>query len=129
MASKPLRAPQSANRPSQVVSTSQQWSGPLPPPAALEHFNAILPNGAERIVSMVEREQAHRLGLESALLKATAGDTKRGHWLGGAISLASIAAATWTAYIGAHPTVSIALVGLPIAVLVQAIIRSKSNGK
>ena len=80
-------------------------------------------------MSMVEREQAHRLEQEGAVLVATIGDTKRGHWMGLAISVMSIAAAAWTAYIGAHPTVSIALVGLPIVALVRSIIQSKSNGQ
>jgi uncharacterized membrane protein len=30
----------------------EQWSGPLPPPAVLEKFSQIIPNGAERIVAM-----------------------------------------------------------------------------
>ena len=78
---------------------------------------------------MVEREQAHRISEESAVLRATIQDTKRGHWIGAAIAAASIAGAVWTAYIGAHPMVSVALVGLPLAAIVQSILNSKSNGK
>lgn len=110
-------------------SVSQQWSGPLPPPAALGQFNQIIPNGAERIMAMVEREQAHRIGEESAILKATIKDTARGHWIGLTIAVASIAGAIVTAYMGAHPTVSIALVGLPLVAIIQSIIKSKSNGQ
>lgn len=127
---KPPRQNQRAEPPQgQVLTTSQQWSGPLPPPGALEQFNAIIPNGAERIMSMVEREQENRLQQENAVLSATISDTQRGHWMGLAISVVSICAAAWTASIGAHPTVSIALVGLPIVALVKSIIASKSNGK
>lgn len=78
---------------------------------------------------MVEREQAHRISEESAVLAATIQDTKRGHWIGLAIAAASIAGAIWTAYIGAHPTVSVALVGLPLAAIIQSVMKSKSNGK
>ena len=122
----PSRPPAS---PQQNHVVSQQWSGPLPPPAALADFDRIIPNGAERIVAMVEREQAHRIAEESASLGANIQDTKRGHWIGAAITAASISGAVFTAYIGAHPTVSVALVGLPLAAIAQSILSSKSKGK
>jgi uncharacterized membrane protein len=109
--------------------TSQQWSGPLPHPAALEQFNQIIPNGAERIIRLVEQEQAHRLQYEQDSLKASVRDTKRGQWMGWSISIAAVAGCIATVYIGAHPTVSVALVSVPIATIVIAIINSKSRGK
>lgn len=125
MASKPPRESQRSESQRQLVAA--QWSGPLPPPQALERFNAIIPNGAERIIGMVEREQAHRLELEAIGLHATVRDTKRGHWMGLTISLAAIAAAAGTAYFGAHPTVSIALVSLPIVLIVRAMLGRKAS--
>lgn len=113
-------------QPSAVVST-QQWSGPLPPPAALEQFNQIIPNGAERIIRMVEQEQAHRIQYDDSALKATIRDTQRGHWIGGIISLAAIGGSIFTAYIHAHPAVSVALVSVPIGTIITAIVRSKSK--
>jgi uncharacterized membrane protein len=40
------------------------WTGPLPPPAALQQFDSIVSNGAERIVSAWEQESEHRRALE-----------------------------------------------------------------
>lgn len=42
-----------------------QWfeiaiSGPLPPPQVLDGYDQIITNGADRIMEMAEREQAHR---------------------------------------------------------------------
>lgn len=128
MASKPPRHQARAEPQRQILAASQQWSGPLPPPAALEHFNAIIPNGAQRIMSMVEQEQAHRIAMESTAMSAATGDTKRGHLIGGGICVLAILASAVTAYIGAHPSVSIALVGLPVAVVIKAIIDRKSSG-
>jgi uncharacterized membrane protein len=109
----------------QSIVSSQQWSGPLPPPAALEHFNHIIPNGAERIVGMVEREQEHRMECEKMGLKAAIRDGWRGHILGGVTVIAAIAGAVFTSYIGAHPSVSVALVGLPVATIIVAFVRRK----
>jgi len=112
---------------SQIVSA--QWQGPLPPPEALANFDQIIPNGAERIMKMVEDEQAHRISYEQAHLNALAGDTRRGHYIGLAISVASIAGAVYAASLGAHWSVSIALVGVPILGIIRAIVGSKTNGK
>lgn len=67
------------NQKQQTSVLAQQWSGPLPPPGALDQFNQIIPNGAERIMHMVEQEQAHRIAYESSALQATIKDTQRGH--------------------------------------------------
>lgn len=104
---------------------SQEWSGPLPPPAALERFNQIIPDGATRIMTMVEQEQAHRISLEGKALDAEVSDFKRGHFLGAAIALAALAGAVYVAHIGGSPWVSIALVGLPVAAIVQAVLRRR----
>lgn len=42
------------------VVTQAQFSGPLPLPALFKQYDEILPGAAERIMSMTEREQAHR---------------------------------------------------------------------
>lgn len=55
---------------SQQGLVSQQWAGPLPPPGALAQFDTIIPNGAERIMAMVEREQQHRIDQEAAIIQA-----------------------------------------------------------
>jgi len=127
-------APSPAATPARPANGNQllaaNWSGPLPPPAALEHFNEIIPNGAERIMAMVEAEQAHRLEYDSSRLKLAARDHNIGQWLGAILCAAAIGAVVYTATIGAHPTVSIALVGLPIAAVIRSIVRRRDdNGK
>lgn len=94
------------------------WSGPLPPPAALAQFNEIIPNGAERIMAMVEHEQAHRIAMEQKALRAEVWDTLGGKVLGALMTLAAVAGAVYTAYIGAHWAVSVAIVGVPIMALI-----------
>lgn len=105
---------------------TQQWQGPLPPPAALAQFNQIIPNGAARIMEMVEKEQAHRQAFEMAGLAATRNDTRRGHLIGGAIALSAIGGAVLVVYLGGHWSVSVALVSLPVAGIIDKVLgRSK----
>jgi uncharacterized membrane protein len=106
---------------------SQQWSGPLPPPSALAQFNEIIPNGAERIMRMVELEQAHRIEHNNTGLNAKVKDTKRGQLIGGFIGTLSVGGCIFSAYMGAHPTVSIALVSVPILGIIRAFLNSRTR--
>lgn len=119
---------QSAQNPQQKQVIAQQWSGPLPPPAALEHFNQIIPNGAERIIALVEREQENRFKYEADVLEAQKNDTKRGHYLGAAISILAIAGAIYGIHLGANHLAVLALVSLPVMSIVKAILQNKSKG-
>lgn len=78
-------------------------------------------------MEMVELEQRHRIEHDNTILQAAISDTRRGHYIGGAISIAAIAGSVVSVYLGAHPSVSIALVSLPIVTIIQAIVSSKSN--
>jgi uncharacterized membrane protein len=106
---------------------SQSWTGPLPPPAALVQFNDAIPNGADRIMSMVEREQAHRIDYESKRLKSLSSDFKRGHYIGGLVCLCAIGGAVYTAVIGAPAAVSIALVSVPVLGMIKAFIPNRDD--
>ena len=44
----------------EVKQEISQHSGPIPSAPALEKYNEIIPNGADRIMSMAEKEQLHR---------------------------------------------------------------------
>lgn len=120
------RTPPTKKQPeTETTLLAQHWSGPLPPPNALAQFNEIIPDGANRIMAMIEQEQNNRIAHNNTALACEIADTRRGHWIGGAISTFAIAGAVFTAYIGAHPTVSIALVSLPIVAIVQSFLKRK----
>ncbi|MCD4830777.1 MAG: DUF2335 domain-containing protein [Anaerohalosphaeraceae bacterium] len=53
----------------QVVGiVEQHFSGPLPPPQVLSQYDEIIPNGAERIMVMAEKQGEHRRTLEKTAL-------------------------------------------------------------
>lgn len=125
---KPLTAP------AKPTLISHNWSGPLPPPEALARFDQIIPNGAERILHMSEQEQAHRLENEKAALEANIqssreaqAQAKSGQLAGALVSVLAIVSAVASAWFGAHPSVSIALVSVPILGMVKALIGSKTG--
>lgn len=116
----------------QPVATATQWQGPLPPPDALEKFNTIVEHGAERVFRMAEIEQQHRIESERAALdsniqasKAESLIARQGHRYGAAISIIAIIATIVSVAIGAHWSVSVALVGVPLMSAVRALILRK----
>lgn len=109
------------------VLMSAQWQGPLPPPAVVEAFDHVVENGAERIFRMAEKEQEHRHRMESTLVEAESKAQARGQWLGFAVSLASISGAVFSAVMHAPVAVSVALVGIPVAGVVKAFLKTKDD--
>lgn len=50
------------------IRVASAFRGPIPPPQLLDAYNQIVPNAAERIISMAEREQEHRHHLEKNVI-------------------------------------------------------------
>ena len=67
------------------------FSGPVPPPRILEAYGEVVPNGAERIMSMAEREQDHRHEIERGYL----GLAKSGQWFGALIGISALVCGTY----------------------------------
>jgi len=57
---------------------SASFSGPLPPPGLLEKYNQVIPNGADRIMVMAERQSAHRESLEARVVAGNIANQTRG---------------------------------------------------
>lgn len=69
------RAPEQNRQESQTekslyVERSSQFVGPIPPPGILDRYNQILPNAADRILSMAEKEQNHRHQMQEKFIDA-----------------------------------------------------------
>lgn len=61
-----------------VTHQSVHFSGPLPHPALLAQYNEAIPNGAERIVAMAERQSAHRESIEAQVVAGNVASQARG---------------------------------------------------
>lgn len=97
---------------------SIEWQGPLPPPGALKQFDEIIPNGADRILGMVEREQAARLKIEDRASLVEAAIAIGGRVVGALLLMMCIAAALWLAYMGYDWKVILALLSVPLLTLI-----------
>ena len=63
-----------------LTAACQSFSGPIPHPDILEHYEKIVPRAAERILAMAEEDAKHRQ-LENNALNLTANGRSRGQYL------------------------------------------------
>jgi uncharacterized membrane protein len=85
--------PQSQERESEtlaVVHKSRRFSGPLPPPEILAHYNVIVPGAAERILVMAEKQSQHRQSLEAKVITSDITKSKMGLWFAFVLGLISL---------------------------------------
>ena len=61
-----------------TVTQSVSFSGPLPPPGLLAQYNDVIPNVAERLMVMAEKQSAHRESLEAKVVAGNVASQARG---------------------------------------------------
>jgi uncharacterized membrane protein len=72
-------------------------SSPLPPPEELDAYNKIIPNGADRIMKMVEAQSSHRIELEKKVVTSQQNQAHCGQIFALVIGLVGLALATYAA--------------------------------
>jgi uncharacterized membrane protein len=76
------------------VSLRESFSGPIPPPKILKGYNEVLKDGAERIVSMSEKQSDHRIQLEDYAIKEELRQSKNGQIFGFILGIFGLTSAT-----------------------------------
>ena len=112
------------SQPADLHVVQQTYSGPLPPPAVLQHYNEVIPGAAERILVMAEQNASHRRDLELAALDAHRSEVRLGQWLGFGIGLASLAAAIIALVLG-HPATAGVIGGTTVVGLVAVFVTGR----
>lgn len=64
--------------PGQLVYRSYGFSGPIPPPEIFVGYDRALPNGADRVMRMAEKEQEHRHQMEDTIVKKESFEKRAG---------------------------------------------------
>ena len=57
---------------------ASSFEGPIPPPALLEGYERVTPGAADRILSMAERQAAHRQELEKTVTERSLANEDKG---------------------------------------------------
>jgi uncharacterized membrane protein len=110
------------------VSTAQFHFGPIPPPEQLLKYNDAVSNGAERILTMAEKQATHRQSLETKVIEA---DVKRSYWglvAGFTVTVLALSASTFLIYNG-HDLAGASIFGASLVTIVIAFISGVSSRK
>lgn len=101
-----------------------EFSGPLPPPDALEKYEQVSPGAAERIIAMAEAEISHRHELEKSLVNNESKQTSNGQICAVTLGALAIIFGAIAGILGAQWTGSV-IGGLVVVGLVSAFIRGR----
>ena len=87
---------------SQTMEVTRQisFSGPLPPPSLLAQYNEIIPNGAERMLAMAEKQASHRENLETQVIKNNLARQREGSWFAFILVLVALVGGMFLIYAG-----------------------------
>lgn len=69
-----------------AVEESSSFRGPLPPPEMLKGYERILPGASERILSMAEKQQEHRMHIEKTIVDRQTKQSGNGQIWGGVLA-------------------------------------------
>lgn len=83
-----------------LVTSASSFSGPLPPPADLAKYNEAVPDAAERIIKMAEKEQDNRHKLQEKELRDKGKLESRGQCLGFILAVLFAGISVFLAYLG-----------------------------
>ena len=70
-----------------AIEQSSSFKGPLPPPEVLQGYENILPGAFERILSMAEKQQTHRIDIEHKIVYGQINQSKWGQIIGAVLAI------------------------------------------
>jgi uncharacterized membrane protein len=107
-----------------IQAMMRSFSGPLPPPEALERYNQVLPGAAERIINMAESQHQHRQGLETHVIHSNVAAQKLGTILGFVVAMSVVLGGMYLVHEG-KSTAGLATILTALASLVGVFVYSK----
>ena len=114
--------PGDSSLPSVVKHPSQRWIDHLPSPQALQDLERVAQGAADRVMKIVEQEQLHRIERRRQVVEFNIRQAERGHWMGFALVIVSVAAGVTTAFMQCPWQVSVAFVSVPLLGAVRAFV-------
>ncbi len=109
-----------------VLTMHKTHIGPLPDPQTLSEYSLIIPNGAERIMQMAEKQLDHRIKMENKVIGGQMLQSNIGQILAFLIGIAALSASTYCIITGHEWSGSILGIG-GLTGLVTAFIKGRSQ--
>lgn len=108
------------------VSVQTAYSGPIPPAQELANYNNVVPNAAERILQMAEKNQQHQIDIETLALNSARKEARRGQIFAVLITVSAFFSSI-AAMIMGFPSVASVIGGITVVSLAIAFIKGRDN--
>jgi uncharacterized membrane protein len=108
-----------------VQRVATRFEGPLPPPEILAEYDRLIPQGAERLMRLLEAQTHHRHERETHLAKSQAELSARGQVIGSGLCLV-FGVIGWTLSMNGHDTVAGLLFSTTILGLVTVFVLGRA---
>ncbi len=102
----------------------ESYSGLIPHPALIEHYERILPGSAHRILALTEKQSSHRIEIENLVISSQQRNQFTGQLIGFFIASLSIFASVYLA-VNNHEMTACILGSSTVFVLAAAYIAGK----
>jgi len=99
-------------------------SGPLPPSDELAAYNRLIPDGANRVLTMAEKQQDHRISIEKVAINSQHKQGERGQIFALIIACVAIMSAVAVTLLG-HETAGVVLGGSTVVSLVAVFVTGR----
>jgi uncharacterized membrane protein len=109
-----------------LVSIKKTHNGPIPDPESLEEYSRIIPNGAERIMALAEKQSSHRMVLEKKVIISQIAQSYLGQIFAFLIGIAALGSAVYCIINGREISGSIIGIG-GITGLVTAFLKGREQ--
>lgn len=127
------RRPEASNQRLHLHAEESRYTSPLPSPDDLARYNELIPDGAERLLAVGEREQAHRHEIERRLVSLDEkgmpefyDGQRRGHYVSLALGIGYEAVMVVVVLAGA-PIAGVAGAAVGIGAMVWAVRRDTDS--
>ncbi|MBC6491721.1 DUF2335 domain-containing protein [Flavihumibacter stibioxidans] len=107
-----------------LIVQSKSHRGPIPSPEDMEEYGRVIPDGANRIMAMAEKQQEHRIELEKFAVKEELSQSSRGQIFALIMGLSCLLVGGFLVYTQ-HDTAGSILFGTSLTTLVIAFIVGK----
>lgn len=87
------------------IRKASSFSGPIPPPELLKGYNEVVKDGAERIVTMAEKQSNHRMKLEDHAIREELKQSRLGQVFGFVLGIVGLLLAAILAILD-HETIA-----------------------
>lgn len=117
---------QTIRKVSMMSVTQNHHSGPLPSSETMVQYNSVIPNGADRIMIMAEKQQEHRMIIEKKAINSQLSQSKTGQIFGFVLCFLIIIASTYLGSTG-HETIGSILGSTTIIAMASIFVLGKLN--